>query len=517
MTHHDKAVWVRDVLGIHVAQLGAAGSAKSAKLTKDEIAAAMQRVDAFQADINDAMERYQAAKAMADQLATATGHEVKEPGKDLTSRAETLRKNLASWTKALGAKDQDDVTKIGALATLTHDSMMRVLTDYERAVASAKPDKLPSRKFKTPWGDLIARDDKGAATALSYVADLSKALAADHSNFDRYFASADMLDHELRAKPMADFLANPASVQAAVQKTAQDNKGKIGDALGQARHADSLGRDNKILSDQLATAKVQTDQMTKSLAAIAKQVESEADAEAAAELTEKAERIEAAYDFMGEFVACLTNPEEAAGKLTDLAVKTGFKLLGKLDTKEIRARAADLKKSADKKHKGFYTEQCNALIGALDEFDKLAPTLDKEISELAKRFESQMKQVGEKFDTICESCTFHFYDVENAVKLAHKTLDAAASARAALVENALDIPGAIGRAVLRIPQDAGFMEQAMENEFTRINAPTIDLAGHEVEKKIVDWKSREQTLVESLGHLLEVRDKALQAFSDFGG
>lgn len=155
---------MRDALGVHVAQsrvaagpqpssaIRSAQSAKSAKPTKDEIAAAMQKMDAFQADIDNALARYQAAKASADQLATATGHKVEDPGKDLTSRAETLRTNLASWNKALQGSDRDAATKAGALATSTHDSMMRVLTDYESAVQSAKPDKLLERKFKTPWG-----------------------------------------------------------------------------------------------------------------------------------------------------------------------------------------------------------------------------------------------------------------------------------------------------------------------------------------------------------------------------
>lgn len=109
-----------------------------------------------------------------------------------------------------------------------------------------------------------------------------------------------------------------------------------------------------------------------------------------------------------------------------------------------------------------------------------------------------MKQVGEKFDTICENCSFHFYDVESAVKLAHKALDAAASAREALGENALDLRAAIGRAVLRTAQGGGGLaEGAMEKAFTRANAPTLDMARHEVEKKIDEWKTREQKPVRS--------------------
>lgn len=135
-----------------------------------------------------------------------------------------------------------------------------------------------------------------------------------------------------------------------------------------------------MLANQLAAAKIQTDQMTQSLAAIAKQVASDAAAERSAELTEKAERIEAAYDFMGEFAACLTNPKDAVGKLADLTVKTGFKLLAKLDTQDIRKQAEDLKKIATEDHKDSLTEQSDALIAALDKFDQLAPAL---ISKLA--------------------------------------------------------------------------------------------------------------------------------------
>jgi hypothetical protein len=395
--------------------------------------------------------------------------------------------------------------------------MMQVLTQYESAVQSAKPDKLPGRTFKTPWGDLMARDEKGAAAALAIVADLSKALAADYTNFNRYFASADMLDHVLRAKPMADFLKNPESVQAAVQKAAQDNKGKIGDAEVKAEHADSLERTDEALLNQLAAVKIQTDQMTASLAAIAAQVASETDAEMAAQLTEKAEKTEAAYEYMGEFVACLTDPKEAAGKLKDFAVKIGFKILAKLDTQEIRKRAADLKELADEKHKDSLTKASDALITALSKFDDLAPALEKQLSESAKRFESQVKQAGEKFDDVCEKCDFHFYDVEGAVKDAQKALDAAVSAREALEENALGLPAAIGRAVLRSALDFGAMEGAMESAVTHANAPTIDTARSEVERKIKEWRTREEKLGESLGQLLEVRKKALQALADFGG
>jgi hypothetical protein len=501
--------------------LRSAGSAKSAKLTKEEIVAAMGKMDAFQADIDDALARYQAAKASADQLAMATGHKIEDPGKDLTTGAENWRKTKESWSKALQGTDRDAATKAGALATLVHDSVMRILTDYERAVQSAKPDKLPAfQKFKTPWGDLAARDDKGAATALSFVADLSKALAADNSNYDRYDKSADMLDHVLRVKPMADFLAKPESVQAAVQKAAQDNKGKIGEAKQDARHADSLERSDDELMSQLAAAKIQTDQMTESLAAIAKQVESEKAAEEAAELKEKAERIEGAFEFMGEVATVLTagDLKEAGKKLGELALKTGFKLLGKLMTRDIRERAEDLKKTAHDKHNESLEKSSDALIKALEAFDKLAPNLEKKINEIAQRFESQMKQTGEKFDNVCENCTFHFYDVESAVKLAYKSLDAAASARQALKEDALPLPAAIGKAVLRTSQDlAGAAGKAMEEAFKRINGPTIDMARYEVERKIGEWKKREQKLGESLRQLLEVREKALQALADFGG
>jgi hypothetical protein len=528
---------MQDVLGIDAAQLegAAAGpqpssairsaegamkakSAKSAKLNEEEIKFAYQTMDEFRADIEKAQARYQAAKASADQLASVTGHKFEDRGKDLTSRAETLNQNLATWSKAVQGNDRDAATKARAVATATHDSMMQVVTNYEKAVNSAKPDKLPGRTFKTPWGDLMARDDKGAATALALVADLSKALAVDHSNFDRYFKSADMLDHVLRVKPMADFLAKPESVQAAVEKGAQDNKGKIGAAQNQARHADSLGRTDDALLGQLEAARIQTNLMTKHLAAIATQVESDKAAAGAAELKEKAERIEAAFEFMGEVATCLTNPKEAASKLGELALKTGFKLLGKVATRDIRERAEDLQKTAVEKHNKSLEEQSGALIEALDAFDKLAPDLEKKINEIAKRFESQTKQVGEKFDNACENCTFHFYDVENAVKLAHQSLDAAESAREALDQDALPLPAAIGRAVLRNSQDvAGLPGQAMEQAFKNINGPTIDMARDEVERKIGEWKKKEKKLVESVGQLLEVRDKALQALADFGG
>jgi hypothetical protein len=199
----------------------------------------------------------------------------------------------------------------------------------------------------------------------------------------------------------------------------------------------------------------------------------------------------------------------------DFTVKAGFKLLGKLETKDIRKRADDLKKAADEKGIKAVVEQSDAFIAALESFDKLTPGLEDEINAIAKRFESQMKQVGEKFDTICEeSCKFHFYDIEGAVKLAQKALDDAVSARGALSENALDIPAAIGRSVLRTSQDAGIFQEGMEKEFTRINAPTIDLALHEVQQRMVGWKTREQKLDGVMGNLLAVRQKALQALAD---
>jgi hypothetical protein len=318
---------------------------------------------------------------------------------------------------------------------------------------------------------------------------------------------------------MADFLKNPESVQAVLQNAAQGSKGKIGDAVGQARHADSLELNDEALWNQLKTVKIQTDQMTASLAAIATQVASETDAEMAAEYTEKAEKIEAAYEFMGDVVSCFTDPDPKAigGKLKDFAVKYGFKLLAKADTQEIRKRAADLKKLADEKHKDALSKASDALITALSKFDELAPAMEKQLSESAERFESQIKQAGEKFDTVCEKSDFHFYDVESAVKDAQKALDAAASAREALEENAVGLPEAIGRAVLRTNVHFGAMEGAMENAVKRVNGPTIDTARDEVERKIKDWKTREQKLGESLDQLLQVRKKGLQALADFGG
>src|SRR6266478_1390378 len=119
-----------------------AGSAKSAKLTQDELKFAYQTMDEYRADIDKSQADYQATKASADQVATVTGHKFEDPGKDLTSRAETLNQNLASWTKALQGNDRDAATKARAAAKTAHDSMMQVVTKYENAVQSAKPDKL---------------------------------------------------------------------------------------------------------------------------------------------------------------------------------------------------------------------------------------------------------------------------------------------------------------------------------------------------------------------------------------
>jgi hypothetical protein len=496
---------------------GSAKSAKSAKPTQDEITYAEKTIGEYRADIDKAQATYQATKASADQLAEVTGHKFDDPGKDLTSRAEVLNQALASWTKALQGNDRDAETKARAAAEKAHDSMTQVVTNYQHVVQSAKPDKLPGKKFHTDWGDLMAIEDKGAATALSLVADLKKAIAANYSSFDGFLKTRDMFEFEISRKPMADFLAKPESVQAAVQKSAQDNKGKISDAQNQARHADRIQSEDEDLASQLATVKTLVDQMTKSVAAIDEQKESEHAEADAAELKEKAEGIESAFEFMGEVATCLTgDPKEAAGKLGELALKTGFKLLGKLATRDIRERAEELHKMAVDKHNKSLTDSSEALIKALDDFDKIAPDLEMKINALAKRFETQMKQVGEKFDNVCENGTFHFYDVESAVKDANTALGAAASGRGALDEDALSLPDAIGRAVLRTSRDLdGPVGQAMEQAYKRINGPTIGMARQEVERHIRDWKTEEKKITESLGQLLEVRKQALQALADF--
>jgi hypothetical protein len=426
---------------------------------------------------------------------------------------------MATWTKALQGNDGNAAEKARAAAKSARDAMVQVVTKYESAVQSAKPDKLSGKKFHTDWGDLMARDDKGAATALALVADLKKALAANYTNFDRFLKSRDMLDHIIGIKPMAGFLANPESVQAAVQKSAEDNKGKIGDARQQAQHADHLETEDQGFLSQLATVKTLVDQMTESVEAIAKQVESDKTAAESAELQEKAEKIEGAFEFMGEVATCFLKPDpkEIAGKLEELAVKTGFKLLGKLATQDIRERAEDLKKAAVKYHNDSLTQQSNALIKALSDFEKLAPDLEKNINNLAKRAQTQTKQAGDKFDDVCENCAFHFYDIESAVKLAHSALDLAATGRGALDE-ALGIPAAIGRAVLRTSVDpGGLVGASMEKAFKDLNGPTIDMAKQEVERQIAMWKSDEQKITASVGQLLEVRQQALQALADFGG
>jgi hypothetical protein len=476
-------------------------------------------MDEYRKDIDKAQQSYEATKASAEQLASVTGHKFDDPGKDLTSHIETLNQALTSWTKSLQGNDANAAEKGRVAAKAAYDSMMQVVTKYESAVQSAKPDKLPGKKFHTDWGDLMARDDKGAATALALVADLKKAIAANYSNADRFYKSRDMLDHIIGIKPMADFLANPESVQAAVQKSAEENKGKIGAARQQAQHADHLETEDKGFLSQLTTVKTLVDQMSENVEAISKQVESEKLAGESAELKEKAEKIEAAYDFMGEVATCFLKPDpkEIAGKLGELAVKTGFKLLGKLDTQDIRARAEDLQKLADKYHKDSLTQQSTALIGALKKFDEIAPDLEKNINSLAKRAEAQTKQAGDKFDDVCENCTFHFYDVESAVKLAYTTLDLASTGRGAL-DDALGIPAAIGRAVLRTSQEIpGMAGAAMEKAFQDLNGPTIDTAQHEVERQLASWKTGEQKITEAVGKLLEVREQALQALADYGG
>jgi hypothetical protein len=267
---------------------------------------------------------------------------------------------------------------------------------------------------------------------------------------------------------------------------------------------------------QLTTLKILVDQMTENVAAIEKQVESEKAAEESAELKEKAERIESAFEFMGEVATCFTKIEEAPAKLGELALKTGFKLLGKLATQDIRERAEDLKKTADKYHKESLSAQSNALIKALGDFDKQAPELEKNINSLAKRAQEQTKQAGDKFDDVCEDCTFHFYDIESAVKLAHTALDVAATGRRAL-DDALGLPAMIGRAVLRVSEDPGaLVAKVQETAFTKLNAPTIDMARYEVEKQIASWKTNEQKITATVGQLLEVREQALQALADFG-
>jgi len=495
-----------------------AGSAKRAKPTQDEITDAEKTIGEYRADIDKAQATYQATKASAEQLAEVTGHKFDDPGKDLTSRAEVLNQALASWTKALQGNDRDAETKSRAAAAKAHDSMTQVVTNYQHVVQSAKPDKLPGKKFHTDWGDLTAIEDKGAATALSLVADLKKAIAANYSSFDGFLKTRDMFEFEISRKPMADFLAKPESVQAAVQKSAQDNKGKISDAQNQARHADRIQSEDEDLASQLATVKTLVDQMTESVAAIDEQKESEHAEADAAELKEKAEGIESAFEFMGEVATCLAagDAKEAEKKLGELALKTGFKLLGKLATRDIRERADELHKMAVDKHNESLEKSSAALIKALDEFDKIAPDLEKKINALAKRFETQMKQVGEKFDNVCENCTFHFYDVESAVKDANTALGAAASGRGALDESALSLPDAIGRAVLRTSRGLdGPVGQAMEQAYKRINGPTIDMARQQVDRHIRDWKTAEKKITESLAQLLEVRKQALQALADF--
>ncbi len=491
-----------------------------ARKMKDEaIAYSAQKSDGFRGDIDKAMERYQAAKAKADQLETATGHKIDDPGKQLTSLAATLDKNLYSWSTSMQNKGADTASKAGALATQTHTAMMQVVASYEHAIDGAMPDSLPSVKFKTPWGDLVARDQKGAATALAIVAKLRQALAANSSKLGRYDDTRDMLDHMLLSKPMADFLANPKSACAAVEEAVQDNKGKIGQARGDARHADSLQRSEESLTATLRLMKIETDKMNKSLEAIKMKVDSIAHAKEATELTEEAEKTEAAFEFMGEIATCLTgNPEEAAAKLGELSLKTGFKLLGKAMTADIRERAEQLKKTADREKIDALNGEIDALTTALSKFDELAPDVLKEIDESAQRFDSQIKLTGKDFDAACENCPFHFYDVDSAVALSHKALDAAASAREALNENALGLAGSIGRVLMRDSQNKDLayeaLEKGMEQAYAQTNGPTIDLAQSEVEREIADWKTREKKVDESLTHLLALRKDVLHALAD---
>lgn len=499
------------------ARASASKRAKSGKPTNEQISAASNLIAKYQLDSTDAQMRYKAAKASADLLTRVTGHAIGDKGKEMTKATATLEKTITDWNIALMGDDAEVARKAGEVAQLADEAMMRVLTDFERVAMAAKPDKLSSASFTTPWGNLVARDDKSAATALSYVADLSKAFAVDNVNDVRFFAPRDELENLLRQKPMAGFLKDPESVKVAVEKAARDNKGKMSDVKGQAWHVDDLERGDQILAYQLGMLKILTDQMTQNMAAIAKQVSSETDAASAAMLRDNAEKTSAAFELMGELASCLTDPKELVHKVTDLAVKTGFKLLGKLATGDIRARAEELQRSAEEKLNQSLVDQTKALIKALDSFDQMAPALESQINDLAKRYGEQIKILGNKFDDACEGSSFHFYELENAVTSAHHALDAAFIGREALENTARGLPAAIHKVLAGDSESSGFIGGVLEQAWDRINLPTIDGARFQVEQKIKNWRSNEKDIDVSLEKLLGVRDKAMLALADFGG
>jgi hypothetical protein len=412
--------WIREALAFDPEQHRGRSTGKPLKAGPDR--QLVDKLTVAQDSLEESLSKYRATKAAAQAIADIIG-KVDDPGSKIEKTAADAKKDADAAVAAIKKGDIATASKLVPSIEARARQVAELAGTYAITVDKASVDgaakMVNARKaggssegdVNTPWGKLHILSLQ-ANTIVPWVVRLSSIPETDKLYVSKYETAVK--EQEEAVKPMADYLASPAKMEAEIAKAASDQAVSWAE---QANTNEELAKLKSVFNDNLVT---QIEYARNQWGAFKKELDSQDLKDKAAELRAKAEEQEKQLDFAIEafkaVVEIAASPEEgaanAAAELAGAAIKY-------FHENEFAKQAEEAEKEAAALHRDSVTSLAEGAKKATDDLtkqiEKIGPLSDEVQGSIERNVGRATKQFDEK-DAPKQNVKFRFKDLQQTIQ-----------------------------------------------------------------------------------------------------